>query len=199
MIEIFSVLNGVEIDLMAGNVCPWWVGYLLMSPLRRWAQNPKHILSPYVKPGMIALDVGCGMGFFSLDMARLVGSDGKAICVDLQSRMIQSLIRRAEKAGVLNRIVHRVCSEDSLGIEDFIGQIDFVLAFAVVHEVPDAFAFFHQIYKVLKSEGVFLCAEPRGHVSEKSFRETESTAQRAGFKTIDRPLIKRSRAVLLKR
>ncbi|MBC8391028.1 MAG: methyltransferase domain-containing protein, partial [Deltaproteobacteria bacterium] len=115
---------------MAGNVCPWWVGYLLVSPLRRWAQNPRTILNPYIKPGMNVLDMGCGMGFFSLDMARLAGPEGKVVCVDLQPRMIKSLARRAEKAGLLDRIVHRGCSKDSLNIEDFSGRIDFALAFA---------------------------------------------------------------------
>jgi len=184
---------------MAGNVCPWWVGYLLVSPLRRWAQNPGTILGPYIEPGMNVLDVGCGMGFFSLDMARLAGPEGKVVCVDLQHRMIQSLVRRAAKADLLDRIVHRVCSKDSLNIEDFSGRIDFALAFAIVHEVPDALTFFQQIYVSLKPEGTFLCAEPRGHVSEKSFQETESTALQAGFKTIERPKIKRARAILLKR
>lgn len=184
---------------MAGNVCPWWVGYLLVSPLRRWAQNPRTILNPYIKPGMNVLDVGCGMGFFSLDMARLAGPEGKVVCVDLQHRMIKSLVRRAEKADLLDRIVHRVCSKDSLNIEDFSGRIDFALAFAIVHEVPDALTFFQQIYASLKPEGAFLCAEPRGHVSEKSFQDTESTALQAGFKTIERPKIKRARAILLKR
>ena len=50
------------------------------------------------------LDVGCGMGLFSLAMAKLVGDQGQVIAVDLQQKMLDVLRRRAEKAGVADRI-----------------------------------------------------------------------------------------------
>jgi len=59
---------------MAEKVCPVWVGYLLASPIRKLFQNPPKILSPYVENGMKVLDIGCVMGFFSLPLARMVGS-----------------------------------------------------------------------------------------------------------------------------
>ena len=123
---------------MAEHVCPWWIGYLLLNPLRRLAQNPQKMLAPYIEPGSIALDVGCAMGFFSLDMARMVGADGKVVCVDLQPKMIKALVRRATKAGLIDRIDPRVCDRSGLGLEDLGGTVDFALAFALVHEVPDA-------------------------------------------------------------
>jgi len=44
---------------MAHRVCPWWIGYLLASPLRRWlGQDPAKILSPYVREGMTILEPG---------------------------------------------------------------------------------------------------------------------------------------------
>ncbi len=69
---------------MSNRVCPWWLGYLLVSPLRRLFQDPTEIVRPYAGEGMTVLDVGCGMGFFSLPMARLVGDRGRVVCVDLQ-------------------------------------------------------------------------------------------------------------------
>jgi ubiquinone/menaquinone biosynthesis C-methylase UbiE len=86
---------------VAHRVCPWWIGYLLLSPFRRWGQNPNAVLGPYVTRGMTVLDVGCAMGFFTLDLARLVGSNGRVIAVDLQSRMLRS--RRPDR----NPPVHR--------------------------------------------------------------------------------------------
>ena len=184
---------------MAERVCPWWVGYLLASPLRRLGQDPKTILAPYVRPGMVVLDVGCGMGFFSLDMAKMVGAQGKVVCVDLQPQMIRSLARRASRAGLLDRIDHRVCSKDSLGIEDYCERVDFALAFAVVHEVPDVPKLLGQIHSVLKPEGMLLVAEPKAHLSKKMFHEEELAAERVGFKSFERLEIWRSRAVVLKR
>ena len=87
---------------MANRVCPWWIGYLLASPLRRWlGQDPAKILSPYVREAMTVLEPGPGMGFFTIPLARLVGPSGRVIAVDLQPKMIESLKRRASKAGVL--------------------------------------------------------------------------------------------------
>ena len=183
----------------AEHICPWWLGYLLVSPLRRLGQNPTKILSPYIKQGMIVLDVGCGMGFFSLDMARLTGKDGKVICVDMQEKMMASLIKRASKAGLLEYIDHRICSKDSLNLEDMKEGIDFALAFAIVHEVPDAEVFFRQIHFALKLNGTLLFSEPKGHVSEKNFQNTVTIAEEAGFKSLETPYVMRNRSVLLKK
>lgn len=183
---------------MAPHVCPWWIGYLLLNPLRRLAQDPRKILGPYLEPGMVALDVGCGMGYFSLELARLTGPEGKVVCVDLQPKMIRGLVRRATKAGVIDRIDPRVCEGNGLGIEDLNGKIDFVLAFALVHELPEAERFFQQIHAALRPGGTCLVAEPKGHVSEKRFEATVEAAQRSGLEPGERPEIRRSRTVLLK-
>jgi len=179
------------------KVCPVWVGYLLLSPFRKLSQNPKKILAPYVKAGMKVLDIGCAMGFFSLPMARMVGSQGKVICVDLQEKMIKALQKRAQKVGLLGRIETKISDPDSLGFDYLKEEIDFALAFAVVHEVPDAANFFSAIYTTLKPAAKLLAAEPSGHVSEQDFVTTISIAEQNGFKVIDSPYIGRSRAVLL--
>jgi SAM-dependent methyltransferase len=184
---------------MAEHVCPWWIGYLLLSPWRRLAQSPQKVLSPYVKSGAIALDVGCGMGFFSLDMARMVGSGGKVVCVDLQPKMIRALVRRATRAGVIDRIDHRVCDKNGIGIEDLAGQVDFALAFALVHELPDAEAFFRQIHAALRPGGTCLVAEPKGHVSKRRFEDTLAVAKKVGLEHGERPAIRRSHAALVHR
>ncbi len=58
---------------MGSHVYPWWGGYFLDNRLRRWLHNPERILAPYVRPGITALDFGCGMGMFAIAMAKLVG------------------------------------------------------------------------------------------------------------------------------
>lgn len=184
---------------MGGHVCPVWVGYLLISPLRKLSQNPVKILSPFVKEGMQVLDIGCAMGFFSLPMARMVGPDGRVICVDLQPRMISSLEKRAGKAGLKDRIDVRVCEEKKLGLHDLAGRIDFALAFAVVHEVPDSALFFNEVYESLKPTGTVLVAETKGHVSKKDFDLTISAAERSGFSVSGSPKIRKSHSVVLKK
>jgi ubiquinone/menaquinone biosynthesis C-methylase UbiE len=167
---------------MAERVCPPWMGYWLANPLRKLFQNPRKILDDHVKPGMTVLDIGCAMGFFSLGMAKIVGDKGKVIAVDLQEEMIEGLKKRAKRAGLSGRIETRICTADSLQLADLAGQIDFVLAFYVVHEVPNPTALFTEIYQALKSGGILYVVEPKGHVIEAGYKEMVAIAQSCGFK-----------------
>ena len=184
---------------MKHRVCPVWVGYLLASPLRKLLQDPLKILGPHVTPGMKVMDIGSAMGFFSLPLAKLVGRDGRVICVDLQPKMLQVLTRRARRAGVSERMEARPCAAESLGVQDFASQMDFVLAFAVVHEAAHPTRFIEEIARVMKPGGRLLLAEPKGHVSETDFQGTIAVAKGAGLRIVDSPKILRSRAVLLQR
>jgi len=181
---------------MAERVCPPWIGYLLASPLRKLVQDPARILSPYLRPGMTALDAGCAMGFFSLAMAEMVGPEGRVHSVDLQQKMIDSLRRRAQKAGLSERIEARVCGAVDLGIEDLAGSVDLALAFAVLHEVPDASRFLQQIHAALRADGRLLVAEPAGHVGSRAFQATIDTSERAGFVVRERPRVWHSHTAL---
>src|SRR5512144_604865 len=101
---------------MAHDVCPWWLGYVLANPLRRLYQNPTSILAPYLRPGMTVIETGPGMGFFTLDIARLAGNSGRVIAIDVQPKMLSGLRRRARRAGVLDRIDLRLVPPDATGM-----------------------------------------------------------------------------------
>ena len=172
---------------MPHRLCPWWMGYLLMCPFRRFGQNPDKILAPYVSGGMTALEVGPGMGFFTLPMARMVGPDGKVVAVDMQPKMLDTVRRRAAKAGLADRIDARDCRPTSLGIGDLAGKIDFVLAFAVVHEIPDSKRLFGEIVQAMKPGAWCLVSEPKFHVSDRDFYATIATAEQQGMKLVEQP------------
>lgn len=182
---------------MSQRVCPWWMGYLLACPVRRWVEDPRAILRPYVREGMTVFEPGPGMGFFTLELARMVGNSGRVIAVDVQARMIAGLKRRAAKAGLQDRIEARVAAGDSMGVSDLAGKADFTLAFAMVHEVPSASRFFSEVAEVSKPGATLLLAEPRGHVTEQEFEAELGDAAKAGFAVVERPSIRRSHAALL--
>jgi ubiquinone/menaquinone biosynthesis C-methylase UbiE len=185
---------------MSGQrVCPWWMGYFLANPLRRLLQNPEKILKPYVKGGMRVMDVGSAMGFFTLPSAKLVGDQGRVIAVDLQEKMIRSLERRAQRSGLAGRIETRICSSTSLRIDDLAGSMDVALAFAVLHEMPDSAAAIRSIAKSLKGGGLFLMAEPTGHVSAEGFRQTREVALQQGLEVVAKPVIWHSHAVVMRK
>jgi|SRR5208282_4438701 len=184
---------------MSKRVCPWWLGYLLASPVRRWLEDPREILRPYVREGMTVFEPGPGMGFFTLEMARLAGNSGRVIAVDVQPKMIAGLKRRAAKAGLQDRIEARLAAADSMGVSDLAGRVDFTLAFAMVHELPSAGRFFSETAEVSKPGSTLLLAEPRGHVTAQEFEAELQEAAKAGFGVVERRSIRRSHAALLKK
>jgi SAM-dependent methyltransferase len=88
---------------------------------------------------------------------------------------------------------------NSLGVADLTGQVDFTLAFAVIHELPNAERFFQELATVGKPGSLVLVAEPKGHVKEPRFETELRVAKNAGFEPIDCPEIKGSYTALLKR
>ena len=182
---------------MAQHVCPWWLGYFLASPMRRFAHNPRKILAPYVRPGMTVMDLGPGMATFTLDLARFTGPTGKVIAVDVQPRMLEQVKKRAAKAGLLDRIETLLAGDDGAWARGLAGRVDFALAFYVVHEVSDATAFFTLVRSTLAPGGKLLVVEPKMHVSAREYAVTVDTAQKAGFKIVDSPKIGQSRTMLL--
>jgi ubiquinone/menaquinone biosynthesis C-methylase UbiE len=181
---------------MNNRVCPWWLCYSFDNPLRRLIHDPERILNPYVKNGMTAVDIGCGMGHFTLGMARLVGPYGKVVAVDLQEQTLAALGRRALKAGLSDRVVPHRCWPDELG---FAKPADIVLLFWMVHEVRDKPRFFGEIFSLLKTGGRLLLVEPKLHVTRNSFGRTVETCRAAGFRLLDEPAIALSRAVLMEK
>jgi ubiquinone/menaquinone biosynthesis C-methylase UbiE len=184
---------------MSHRVCPWWLGYLLASPLRRLLDDPQEMLRAHVREGMHALDVGSGMGFFSLPLASMVGSSGKVVCVDLQEKMLRGLMKRAGKAGLSGTIDARLCRADSLGLDDLRGTIDFVLAYAVLHEVKDKGRLLREIRDTMKPTAKVLLVEPKAHVSQAEFASTLAAAQQTGFTVLSELSLPRSQARLLAR
>jgi len=145
------------------------------------------------------LEPGPGMGFFTIEIARMVGSTGRVVAVDVQPRMLKELERRAMEAGVGSRIDARQAGEDGLGIDDLEGKVDFVLAFAVVHELPSARKFFEEAATAMRDGGRLLLAEPRFEVSERDFEETLQAAAGCGLHAESRPAIRWARAAVLRK
>jgi ubiquinone/menaquinone biosynthesis C-methylase UbiE len=184
---------------MSKRVCPWWLGYLLACPLRRFSHNPAKILGPFVKEGMTVLEPGPGMGFFTLEMARLVGPSGRVIAVDVQPKMIAALRRRLAKAGLLDRVEARLVPPESLRVADLDEKVDFTLAFAVVHELPAEELFFSEVARASKPGACLLLAEPTGHVKTEDFEAELQAASQVGFVREGGPFIRRSHTALLRK
>ena len=184
---------------MRDHTCPPWVGRLLLTPLRRLVENPEKILEPFVREGMVVLEPGCAMGYFTLPLARMVGPEGRVIAVDIQPRMLASLDRRARKAGLVDRIEIREAGPAGLGIDDLAGSADFCTVIHMAHEVPDLDRFFNQVSVTLKPGGRALLMEPGRHVTEDEFEMSLSAAAAAGLRKIESPHVRGDRKALFER
>lgn len=180
---------------MSNHVCPWWLAYTFDNPLRKFFHRPEKILGAYVRGGMTVLDVGCGMGYFSIGMARIVGNRGRVISVDIQGKMLAKLRRRAEREEVSEVVDARLSSQSGIGVEE---KVDFALAFWMVHEVPDKERLFSELCSTLKPGGLLLIVEPVFHVSSGDFRAELEVAKSKGFCVERSPRIAFSRTALLR-
>ncbi len=179
-----------------GRVCPWQRVRHFDNVLRPLVHNPRKLFGPYVRSGMTVLDVGCGGGFASLGLARLVGEDGMVISVDLQPEMLEIVRERAARAGLLERITLHRCEPGQIGVRT---RVDFAVAFWMVHEVPDIGVFLREMYALLSPGGRFFLAEPKIHTSQLEFERTVEEGTQAGLVVLEKPKVRFSRAVVLGR
>lgn len=174
-------------------VAKWY--HLLIYPdwFRRLHQRPKEFLGELVKPGMTVADIGCGLGFYTREMVRMVGDKGRVFAVDFQPEMLGFTKRKVQKASVSKRVEIVQCAQDNLVISE---QVDFALSMWVAHEVADRERFFRQVRSILKPDGRFLLAEPKFHVRKELYKAICDDAEGAGLKKISEPRVGGSRAVL---
>jgi ubiquinone/menaquinone biosynthesis C-methylase UbiE len=176
------------------HVCPWWLCFTFDNPLRKLIHNPEAILGSFVRSGDTVLDVGPGMGYFTIPLAGLVGPSGRVIAADIQQKMLDALLRRARRGGVADRIQIHLSTPESIGIDQ---KVDFVLAFWIVHEIADQGRFFEQIRDVLKPSRCLLLAEPIIHVTRRMFSRTLGAAKEIGLTVKEKPRIALSHSALL--
>jgi ubiquinone/menaquinone biosynthesis C-methylase UbiE len=186
---------GAIMERDRNRVCPVELASSLDSRIRRWFQNPQNIVAPYVQEGMTVLDLGCGPGFFSVEMAKLVGASGKVISADLQEGMLQELGNKVRGTILEERIKRVKCDQDKINVSD---TVDFILTFYMVHEVPDKNSLFRQLKSILKQQGQVLLVEPKlFHVSRKEFELTTKVAENNGFRIHQGPKLRFSWSAVL--
>lgn len=160
------------------RVCPWWLAYIFQTPLRRFQTPPEKVLKPYLKEGMTFVDLGAGMGFFSIRGAKIVGKSGKVIAVDIQQQMLDTLMKNAKKGGVEEIIEPHLSQPDNINLNI---KSDFALAMWMMHETPNFVEFVKQVKAVLKEGSYFLVVEPTHHVSSETIEREVEAAKQVGF------------------
>lgn len=182
--------------MATSHVCPAERAGMLDSWFRKLIQNPDKIVSPYLRSGMKAADIGCGPGFFTLPMARMVTSSGRVYGYDLQEEMLAKIEQKIEGSAVADSISLKATRQDKIG---FVEQVDFVLAFYMVHETTSAAALFKEVYLAMNGGGTFLVVEPLFHVSKSDFQAYFEIAEKCGFVTERGPQVFFSRSAVFRK
>jgi ubiquinone/menaquinone biosynthesis C-methylase UbiE len=183
-----------KIFVRGKHVCPSWLCFTFDNPLRRKFQDPYKMLSPYIRPGDTVVDIGPGKGYFTLPLCKLAGREGRVIAADIQEKMLNALMRRASRAGLDENLTTTLSKPNDFCLDV---KADFVLAFWMMHEVPDINQFYENARRIMKPDASFLIAEPLFHVAERRFDAMLKTAEETGFSIIDRPEISFSYAAVL--
>jgi ubiquinone/menaquinone biosynthesis C-methylase UbiE len=111
-----------------------------------------------LKPGMTVCDMGCGNGFYSLPIARLVGPTGRVLAVDIQPEM-------------LNMLEEREAAEERTNIDTILGllhdpklpegTVDLILLVDVYHEFSHPEQMLTAMRRALKPDGRIALVEYR--------------------------------------
>lgn len=111
-----------------------------------------------LKPGMTVADIGAGIGYFSLRMAKRVGPTGKVIAEDIQPEMLSRLLRRSRKANVMN-VKPVLGSETNPNLPK--GEVDLAIMVDVYHELSHPQEMLRAIRVALKPDGRLVLLEYR--------------------------------------
>jgi len=180
-------------EMVAHHICPAWLSFMLDARFRRLVHKPEKIIGEYLHPGDTAIDIGCGSGYFTLPMAKIVGEHGRIIAVDMQEKMLAKVEHKAGRLGLKGRVSFHPCSADNLGVE---AKADFILAFYMVHETPSPRRFFAEVKGLLAEKGKILIVEPPFHVSRKKFAGMIAELEESGLRILSTPSGKGGRSVL---
>jgi len=163
-------------------ICPAERAGMLDGSLRKMLFNPQKILNPFIKAGMTVLDVGCGPGYFSVEIAKMLNGSGKVIAADVQEGMLNIIRKKISGTSLEQRIELHKSEFESIGVVE---KVDFVLAFWMVHEVRNQEKFFEELASILKPNGLILIVEPKIHVSKRKFDTMVEDLTSSGFSVVD--------------
>ena len=177
------------------HLCPTWGAVGLDNFFRKLAHHPQKILKPFIKEGMTVVDVGCGPGFFSLEMAKMLHGTGKVIAADVQEGMLEIVRKKIEGTALAQTVELHQSDFEQIGIVE---KADFILAFWMVHEVRNQEKFIKELASMLKPDGLIFIAEPKLHVTKKEFGKMVDITKENGLTIIESPKVFFSRTIVLR-
>lgn len=109
-----------------------------------------------LRAGDAMLDLGCGPGYTSFELADIVGPTGRVLARDISERFIAFLDRECERRG-LDQVESSVGPVEELDLPD--GSLDAAYARWLFCWLPDPGVVLSRVARALRPGGVLLCQE----------------------------------------
>jgi ubiquinone/menaquinone biosynthesis C-methylase UbiE len=136
----------------------------LDSPRRREVLPPKEIL---LKLGLSSMDtfadIGCGIGYFTLPAAQILGETGKVYAVDISQEMLEE-VKKSTYEKALGNIELIRSQEYDLPILD--GSISYCFSCNVLHEIKDLKHFIKELVRIVKENGKLVIIEWNDNIAD---------------------------------
>ena len=162
-----GVLAGAQIGLRAAwrrapRPHPRVLAAILEHPLRLKYRDPAQTLGPFgLAEGMSVLDLGCGTGLFTAEMARQVGATGVVHSVDIQAALIDKARERVSEAGLAGRV--RFHHSGAYRLPLSAESVDIAILIATFSEIPNGLLLLEELRRVLKPGGRIGISEEMPH------------------------------------
>ena len=108
-------------------------GYLKRANVKRWLEEISEgtLRRVGIKEGQVLLDFGCGMGYYTIPSARIVGREGRVYAIDKDKDCLDRIKKIAREEGLNNIDFINTAAEVRLPLRD--ESIDVVLLYDVLH------------------------------------------------------------------
>jgi ubiquinone/menaquinone biosynthesis C-methylase UbiE len=141
----------------SSRACPYSWRWMLDNLPRRVVHPLQRMVDSFgVGRGHTVLEVGPGPGYFSVEVARRVGPEGRLVCVDIQPEMTGALRLRLLREGVTNA---SPVVGNALDLPLAEGSVDRAFLVTVLGEVPDRAKTLAELRRVLKPGGILSITE----------------------------------------
>lgn len=181
-----GVLVGTQVGMRAAwlrtpRPHPRVLAIILEHPLRLKYRDPAQTLGPFgLAEGMTVLDLGCGTGLFTAEMARQVGATGIVHALDIQSALVEKARQRIDEAGLSNRVRFHQSGAYRLPLAD--ASVDIAILIATFSEIPNGLLLLEELRRVLKPGGRIGISEEMPHPGYLPAPVIRNQLREAGFR-----------------
>lgn len=181
-----GVVTGAQIGLRYTSLkeprpFPHQLAALLDHPLRQKLRDPVEALAPFgIAPGSTVLDLGCGTGIFTQEMARQVGPQGIVHAVDIQSEMLDKASSRIRGAGLDGRVRFHHSGAYRLPLDS--ESVDIAILITTIAEIPNRLLALEELRRVIRPGGRLGISEEVPHPSYVPAPVVQRWLREAGFR-----------------